>query len=69
MPSDVMSNEELMRRLKAHNYAFPPITPSTRGVLLKKLSQLDAEKRQRGRSKGDKIVQIFGNFLKIVIWQ
>ena len=54
MPSDVISNEELMTRLKSHNYAVPPITHSTRGVLLKKLAQLDAEKRQRGRvSKGD----------------
>ena len=54
MPSDVISNEELMTRLKSHNYAFPPITHSTRGVLLKKLAQLDAEKRQTGRvKKGD----------------
>jgi hypothetical protein len=38
--------------LKAHNYSAPPITHSTRGVLIKKLAQLDAEKRQRGRHKG-----------------
>lgn len=47
MPSDVITNEELMARLKAHNYAFPPITPSTKGVLLKKLAQLDAERKKQ----------------------
>ena len=50
MPSDVISNEELMTRLKSHYYAVPPITHSTRGVLLKKLAQLDAEKRQREKT-------------------
>ena len=52
MPDDVLTNEELMARLRAHNYPFPPVTPSTRGVLLKKLAQLDAEKKKnRARSK------------------
>ena len=52
MSNDLISNEELLTRLKAHNYSAPPITHSTRGVLIKKLAQLDAEKRQRGRHKG-----------------
>lgn len=50
MPSEMyISNEELTRRLKAHNYNAPPVTASTRSVLLKKLESLDAEKKQRNK--------------------
>ena len=36
-----LSDAELRRQLEAHNYAVPPITASTRGLLVKKLAQLD----------------------------
>jgi hypothetical protein len=52
MPGGALTNEELMARLKAHNYPVPPITASTRGVLLRKLEQLDAEKKRSARGKG-----------------
>ena len=44
----VISDQEIRRRLKAHNYPVPPITELTRNVLIKKLSQLDKE---AGKSK------------------
>lgn len=48
MPSELyISNEELSRRLKAHNYNAPPVTASTRSVLLKKLQTLEDDKKQR----------------------
>ena len=41
----VISNEELKRRLQAHNYNCPPITDLTKNVLIRKLAQLDGEKK------------------------
>ncbi len=38
-----ISDAELKRRLEAHNYPVPPITESTKRILLKKLNQLDKQ--------------------------
>ncbi|TRY62605.1 hypothetical protein TCAL_03996 [Tigriopus californicus] len=42
MPASI-TDEALRSRLQKHNYPVPPITSSTRSVLLKKLTQLDAQ--------------------------
>ena len=47
----VISDLELKKRLEAHNYQVPPITESTKKVLLKKLSQLDKEANHSKSSK------------------
>ena len=39
----VISDLELKRRLEAHNYPVPPITETTKKILVKKLNQLDKE--------------------------
>lgn len=46
----VITNAELKRRLEAHNFPVPPITDSTKGVLIKKLEQLD-NGRNGGKSR------------------
>jgi len=58
MPDDVLTNEELMARLRSHNYPVPPVTPSTRGVLLKKLAQLDAEKK-KNRARSNFFIRLY----------
>ena len=45
-----LTDDALKRRLEAQNYPVPPITGTTRGVLLKKLEQLEKGNR---RSKGE----------------
>ena len=47
----VISDLELKKRLEAHNYQVPPITESTKKVLLKKLIQLDKEANNSKASK------------------
>eukprot|EP00095_Tigriopus_kingsejongensis_P008817 maker-scaffold1296_size49803-snap-gene-0.16 protein:Tk08817 transcript:maker-scaffold1296_size49803-snap-gene-0.16-mRNA-1 annotation:"inner nuclear membrane protein man1-like" len=42
-----LSDEDLRSRLQRQNYAVPPITTSTRSVLLKKLAQLEASQPAR----------------------
>ena len=49
-----ISDLELKKRLEAHNYQVPPITESTKKVLLKKLIQLDKE---ANNSKGQKRIE------------
>ncbi|CAB4069847.1 unnamed protein product [Lepeophtheirus salmonis] len=44
----VIGDEELRRRLKEQNYPIPPITDTTRHVLLKKLQQLENEESCEG---------------------
>lgn len=39
----LISDNELKRRLEAYNYPVPPITETTKKILLKKLTQLDKE--------------------------
>ena len=46
-----ISDLDLRKRLTAHNYPVPPITVTTRGLLQKKLAQLDGEIKS---SKGKK---------------
>ena len=46
-----LSDAELRRRLVAHNYTVPPITDSTRGLLLKKLAQLDGDNQKATKGK------------------
>jgi len=48
MPERI-SDEELRQRLQEHNYSVPPITSTTRSVLLKKLKQLSDQKAQLSR--------------------
>ena len=43
----VISDAELKRRLEAHKYPVPPITESTKSILVKKLSQLDQDSKTR----------------------
>ena len=52
-----ISDAELKKRLEAHNYQVPPITATTRGLLQKKLAQLDGEghKLNKGKSTYFKI--------------
>ena len=38
-----LTDQELRSRLKAHNYDVPPITATTRALLVKKLATLDAQ--------------------------
>ena len=42
-----ISDAELKRRLEAHKYQCPPITGSTKAILIKKLNQLDASQESR----------------------
>ena len=46
-----LSDNELKKRLEAHNYTVPPITTSTRGILQKKLEKLDAESTKSKKGK------------------
>ena len=46
-----LSDAELKTRLEAHNYQVPPITATTRGLLQKKLAQLDGDNQKSGRGK------------------
>ena len=46
-----LSDAELRRRLVEHNYTVPPITDSTRGLLLKKLAQLDGDNQKATKGK------------------
>jgi len=46
MPGRI-ADDELRQRLEAHNYNVPPITDTTRSILVKKLRQLDLQKKQR----------------------
>jgi hypothetical protein len=46
-----LSDTELKKRLEAHNYQVPPITATTRGLLQKKLAQLDAEFHKSNKGK------------------
>ena len=51
-----LTNESLRRRLESFNFPVPPITSTTRGVLVKKLEKLEREgkgrkgQQQRGES-------------------
>jgi len=49
----VITNAELKRRLEAHNYPVPPITDSTKRILIKKLAQLDSD-RNGGKTRQTK---------------
>ena len=42
-----ISDAELKRRLEAHKYPCPPITESTKTILIKKLSQLDQDSKTK----------------------
>ena len=42
-----ISDAELKRRLEAHKYHCPPITESTKSILVKKLNQLDQQSHQQ----------------------
>lgn len=46
MPERI-SDSELRLRLEEHNYSVPPITDTTRSVLVKKLRQLDQQSKQK----------------------
>ena len=46
-----LSDAELRRRLQAHNFEVPPITDSTRTVLVKKLTQLDGGNQKATEGK------------------
>ena len=46
-----LSDAELKKRLEAHNYQVPPITATTRGLLQKKLAQLDGESYKSNKGK------------------
>merc|ERR1719495_1606370 len=46
MPGRI-EDSELRQRLEAHSYEVPPITDTTRSLLLKKLDNLDREYRRR----------------------
>lgn len=46
-----LSDAELRLRLEAHNYTVPPITDTTRGLLAKKLAQLDGENQKATKGK------------------
>ena len=46
-----LSDAELKKRLEAHNYQVPPITATTRGLLQKKLAQLDGDSNKSIRGK------------------
>merc|ERR1711971_770905 len=47
----LISDLELKKRLEAHNYQVPPITETTKKILLKKLNQLDKEANNSKASK------------------
>ena len=49
-----MEDGELRRRLARFNYPCPPITESTRGVLVKKLAQLEGSAGGDRASNGAK---------------
>ena len=46
-----LSDAELRRRLEGHNFAAPPVTGSTRPLLLKKLAQLDGDNQKSTKGK------------------
>lgn len=55
MPVTVINDNDLRQRLEEHAYSVPPITDTTRKILIKKLNQLDDTKKksyQDTRKKG-----------------
>ena len=46
-----LSDAELRRRLQAHNFEVPPITDSTRTLLVKKLAKLDGGNQKATKGK------------------
>ena len=52
-----ISDAELRLRLEDHAYNVPPITDTTRAILIKKLNQLDSQRstsiRKQGSGVGD----------------
>lgn len=55
MPVTVINDNDLRQRLEEHSYPVPPITDTTRKILIKKLNQLDEQKKkshQDNRKKG-----------------
>jgi len=47
-----ISDAELRQRLEDHNYNVPPITDTTRAILIKKLNQLDTQRSSNARKQG-----------------
>ena len=46
-----LSDDELKKRLEAHNIKVPPITGTTRSLLEKKLEKLDVESAKSKKGK------------------
>ena len=51
-----ISDDDLKSRLQRLNYPVPPITASTRGVLLKKLAQLEKAKAKSSKAKNSSLL-------------
>jgi len=47
-----ISDAELRQRLEDHAYNVPPITDTTRAILIKKLNQLDSQRSSNARKQG-----------------
>ena len=47
-----ISDAELRLRLEDHAYNVPPITDTTRAILIKKLNQLDSQRSTSLRNQG-----------------
>jgi len=54
MPSSIISDHDLRQRLEEHSYNVPPITDTTRKILLKKLTQLDDQRKCSQVSRASK---------------
>ena len=53
----MLSNEELKKRLEAHNFNCPPITDLTKSVLIRKLAQLDGVEKKNVSKKQTKLME------------
>ena len=53
----MLTNEELKRRLEAHNFNCPPITDLTKSVLIRKLAQLDGVEKKNVSKKQAKLME------------
>ena len=53
-----LTNETLRRRLEAFDFPVPPITATTRGVLIKKLEKLEKDSGKKGRQQRGEIFRL-----------